>query len=288
MQNRKSIYGIIGNPVEHSLSPLMHNAAFRELGVNSEYRLFPLKEEELAGFFADLRKKDNEIFGFNVTVPYKEKVLEYMDSLNPFAQRARAVNCVIVTKDRLIIGVNTDGPGFLAHLTELKFDTKDKRIAILGAGGTTRAILSAVCLLPERPESVTLYNHHPEKANALIADLAERVDMSLVKVVNSIDDLNLELADLLINTTPVGMNPGDPLLVDPELLHPNMLVYDVIYRPAETKLLKTARQKGARTVNGLGMLYYQAVLSLQHWAGAQLRDSIKAKMRESLQQGSPR
>ncbi len=278
----------MGDPVEHSLSPLMHNAAFRELGINAEYKLFPLKEDELAGFFADLRKKDNEIFGFNVTVPYKEKVVEFLDSLNPFAQRALAVNCVVVTKDRLFIGMNTDGPGFLAHLTELKFETKDKRIAILGAGGTTRAILSAVCMLPEHPESIILYNHRPERAETLIADLADRVDMSMVSVAESIDDLNLELADLLLNTTPIGMNPADPLLVDPELLHADMLVYDVIYNPAETKLLKMARQKGAKTANGLGMLYYQGVLSLQHWAGTQLRESVKTKMRESLQQGSSR
>ena len=286
MQTRTSLYGIVGNPVAHSLSPLMHNAAFRELGVNAEYRLFPLKEEELAGFFKDLRRKECDIFGLNVTVPYKEKVVGYMDSLNPFAQRTLAVNCVVVSKDRLFIGVNTDGPGFLAQLAELKFDARDKRIAILGAGGTTRAILGAVCLLPERPESLIIYNRHPEKAQALVQDLAERIDMSFVAVTGSIDDLNLELADLLINTTPVGMNPQDPLLVDPELLHPDMLVYDVIYNPAETKLLKTARQKGAKTVNGLGMLFYQGVLSMQHWSGVQLRDSVKAKMRESLQQGS--
>lgn len=282
----KALYGIIGDPVSHSLSPLLHNTAFKELGVDAEYKTFPLKEEELKGFFADLKKKDSPIFGLNVTVPYKEKVLPYLDSLSAFAQKVNAVNTIVISKNRSLEGFNTDGPGFLAHLTELGFNTKNKRIAILGAGGTARAIISSLCIMPERPASLRVYNHHQSKADQLIEDLSKRVNANIARSVGSIDDLNIELADLVINTTPIGMKDSDPSLIKEDTLHPNMLVYDVIYKPAETALLKMAQKKGAQTSNGLGMLFYQGVLAFQHWAAIQLEEKIKSKMRQSLNQGA--
>ncbi len=282
MPNHSPIYGIIGNPVKHSLSPFMHNTAFRALGVKAEYKLFPLEENEIDEFFKNLRRPECDIFGLNVTVPYKEKVIEYLDSLNPFAQRAMAVNTIVISKNRSLVGINTDGPGFLAHLAELKFPTEGKRIAILGAGGTTKSILSAICLLPERPESILIYNRTQEKVEALLSDLGQRVDLSECLIAESIDDLNLELADLLINTTSIGLKPDDPVLVSEDMLHSNLLVYDVVYNPMKTTLLKMADRKGARNANGLGMLYYQGVLAFQHWAGCQLDENVKLKMRESL------
>lgn len=280
----QAIYGIIGFPVEHSLSPFMHNTAFKELGVNAIYKFFPLKEDELDSFFADLKKSDSPIFGLNVTVPYKERVIPYLDNITPFAKRAMSVNTIVISKDRKLTGHNTDGPGFLAHLTELGVDIRNKRIAILGAGGTTRAILTAICLLPEQPEVVRLYNRTVSKAHELVADLEQRISMGRVEVVSSIDALNIELADILINTTSVGMKKEDPCLVDPEEIHEDMLVYDVIYVPEETKLLKLARQKGAKVANGLEMLFYQGILAFQHWANLQLDDTIKKKMRQSLKE----
>lgn len=285
MRRPQSTYGIIGYPVKHSLSPLMHNTAFEELGFDAAYELFPLKEEELDSFFQDLRNKNSPIFGLNVTVPYKEKVVQYLDNLSPFAKRAMSVNTICVAKDRKLTGYNTDGPGFLAHLTELQFNPAGKRIAILGAGGTTRAIITVLCLLPEQPESIRIYNRTLSTAEHLIADLGQRIDVSRVKIVSSIDDLNIEVADLLINTTSVGLKEGDSCLVDEELLHSNMIVYDVIYNPAETALLKMAKAKGAQTANGLGMLFYQGILSFQRWADVQLDDAVKEKMREKLEAG---
>lgn len=285
MEEHKAIYGLVGYPVEHSLSPLMHNAAFTELGVDAVYNLFSLKEDEVAPFFEDLKEKDNPIFGVNVTVPYKEKVIPFLDHLSPFAKKVMAVNTVVIAKDRQLTGFNTDGPGFLAHLAELKFEVGEKRVSLIGAGGAARAIVAALCLVPEGPESIRIFDVDQIKAQRLVDDLGERMDTAMVSVARGIDDLNIELCDLLINATPIGMKSGDKPLVEPELLHPDMLVYDLIYNPAQTALLKTAQQRGATTANGLGMLFYQGVLAFQHWAEIQLDKKIKDKMRASLEAG---
>jgi len=278
-----AIYGIIGKPLNHSLSPLMHNAAFKALKVNAVYKLFPLEEDELKLFFDDLREADNPIFGLNVTVPYKEKVVEYMDGLNAFASKVRAVNTVVINSQRKLFGYNTDGPGFLTDLQAAGFNPEGKRIAIMGAGGTTRSILSVLSLITERPESIRLYNRTTEKAKELLSDLGQRMDLSMVEVVPTVEDLNIELADCLINTTSIGLKPTDESLVDPDMLHQGLFVYDVIYNPSQTKLLKDAKKKGAKTANGLGMLYYQGVLALQHWAHMELDDEIKTVMRRALE-----
>ena len=285
MDKDKALFGIIGDPVAHSLSPLMHNTAIQELGVNASYELFPLKEDELDDFFRELRDENNPIFGLNVTVPYKERVINYLDTLAPFAEKVGAVNTIMITENRKLIGYNTDAPGFLAHLSELKFDIANKRIAILGSGGSARAILATLCMLGERPESIKIYNRTQARTDELIDDLGERIDLSIVESVRSVDDLNIELSDLLINATSLGLNKGDACLVDKALLHNNMLVYDLVYNPPETTLLKIAKEVGAQTSNGLGMLYYQGVLAFQHWANIQLDEDIKMKMRKSLEEG---
>lgn len=263
----------------------MHNAAFRELKVNAEYRLFPLRVEQLDEFFNDLRRMDSPIFGLNVTVPYKEKVIPFLDNLAPFALKARAVNTIVISKERQLKGYNTDGPGFLAHLADLGVSTQGTRVAIMGAGGASRAIISVLCLIPQRPESIRIYDIEHHKAQQLLDDLAEQIDVSIVKAVPSIEDLNVELSDLLINATPIGLKESDPFLFDPELLHAHLMVYDLIYNPAETPLLKIAREKGGRTANGLGMLFYQGVLAFQHWADMELDEKVKKRMWTSLEKG---
>lgn len=286
MTPARSTYGLVGYPLGHSLSPVIHNTAFDVLGVDAVYQLFPMKQEELADFFKELKDKDSHIFGVNVTIPHKENVIPFLDSLSPFATKVGAVNTVVITPGRKLIGHNTDGPGFLAHLKEEGFDPKDKRIAILGAGGASRALISVLCLLPERPHVIKVFDVDQARAKALVADLAVRMDTSGVEIVASIDDLNIELADLLINATPVGMKLTDPCLVKAELLHAHMMVYDLVYNPAETKLLAMAKARGAKAVNGLKMLFYQAVLAFQHWAELQLPEQVKAKMWEALQKVS--
>jgi len=285
MLERKSEYGIIGNPLGHSLSPLMHNAAFQHLQVEAVYNLFSLEEAELDSFFKQLRRPSSPIFGFNVTVPYKEKVLSFMDSLAPLAKKIGAVNTVVISPDRKRTGYNTDAPGFLAHLDELRWMTQNKRIAVLGAGGSARAIVTPLCLLPQRPKSIRIYNRHEGRLLSLLEDLSQRVDIGIVKGVKSVDDLDLKNCDMLINTTPIGLREDDPLLVEEDLLHPGLWVYDLIYNPKETLLLKMANQQGARTANGLGMLYYQGVLAFQHWVNIQLNDKVKKVMRQALEKG---
>ncbi|MBF0570244.1 MAG: shikimate dehydrogenase [Candidatus Omnitrophica bacterium] len=280
-----AIYGIIGNPVAHSLSPVMHNAAFKALKVNAVYKLFPLADrQELKLFMEDLKEADNPIFGLNVTVPYKEDVLQYLDSIDPLADKMGAVNTLVIDHQRKIHGFNTDGPGFLSHLADINFDLSGKRVAILGAGGTARAIISVLCMLPQGPKSITLYNRSRANAQALVEEVGKKIKTGIVTIVDDIQGLNIELADLLINTTNVGMKESDPLLIDPGFLHKDMLVYDVIYMPRETKLLAQARLKKARTVNGLGMLFFQGVLAFWHWSDVELDERVKKVMRKSLEE----
>lgn len=286
MTQPPAIYGIVGYPLKHTLSPLMHNAAFKALKVNAVYKTFELQDdEELKLFFEDLKEANNPIFGLNITVPYKEKVLPFVDSTDPFATKVGAVNTLLITHQRKIHGFNTDGPGFLSHLNELNFDLKDKRIAILGAGGTTRSILSVLCMVNPRPSSIKLYNRTYTKAKKLIEEMSSRIDTSIIEIVDNTEDLNIELADCLINTTAVGLKEDDPLIIDPANLHTDMLVYDVIYNPTQTALLKAAKAKGAKAVNGLGMLYYQGVLAFNHWAGMDIDDKYKKIMRQALESG---
>ena len=278
-----AIYGIIGNPLTQSLSPVMHNAAFQALEVNAVYKLFPLvDEEELKLFMEDLKEDNNPIFGINVTVPYKEKVMPYLDSIDPFAEKVGAVNTIVIDHKRKMRGFNTDGPGFLTHLTELGFDPKGKRISILGAGGTTRSIISSLCLLPQGPVSINIYNRTKVNAQKLVEEIGITINTDIVSVVDEVEDLNVELADIVINTTSVGLKPTDGVLLDPNLLHKNMLVYDVIYNPSETPLLVQAKKRGAKTANGLGMLFYQGVLAFQHWAEVELDERTKKIMKKAL------
>ncbi len=281
----KSLYGLVGYPLNHSLSPFMHNTAFAALGVPADYRLFPLKEEELKPFFTDLRDHESPIFGVNVTVPYKEKVIPLLDNLAPFARQTGAVNTVTINKKRQLTGHNTDGPGFLAHLQQLGFSLKNKRVALLGAGGASRALIGAMCLFDERPDSIRIFDVDRPKGEALVKDLATRINVEGVSVVGQTDDLNLELADLLINATPVGLKSSDPCLVPAEKLHPNMLVYDLIYNPRETALLRAGKERGAKVSNGQGMLFYQGVLAFEHWAEIQLPQDVKEKMLKALWEG---
>jgi len=273
--SEKITYGLIGLPLKHSLSPLMHNAAFAALKINALYRLFELKPEELENFFGALKGKN--IHGLNVTVPYKEKVFGFLDKVSDEAKIIGAVNTIRVSRG-LLEGFNTDGQGFIKSLKEdLGFKPQKKAAIILGAGGASRAL--SVYLCKESPGSITIYDLDGDKASKLTGYLKENFKGIAVNQAVSIEELQLGKADLLVNATPIGLKETDPCVVDPDLLGRDILVYDLIYNPKETKLLKAAKARGIRASNGLGMLLYQGMAAFEIWTG---RPAPKDVMQEAL------
>jgi len=272
------VFGVLGYPVKHSLSPLMHNAAFNALKLDAEYRFFEIRPEDLKIFLKALPEKN--IHGLNVTVPYKETVIPFLAQLSPEARLIGAVNTIRVDAGKLE-GFNTDGEGFLRHLSrDLEFSPQGKVIAIIGAGGAARAI--AVYLCRERPKTISIYDIDQKKSSALVEHLRKNFSGIQFHAAVSVSALNLEASHLCVNATPIGMKDSDPSPVEERFLHPGLLVYDLIYNPAETKLLKLAKVCGAKVANGLGMLLYQGILSFQIWTGQEPPVGV---MRQALEEG---
>ena len=273
-----SIFGLLGYPVRHSLSPLMHNAAFKALHIPAEYELFEVKPEELNSFLYDLDK--NKISGLNITVPYKEKVMDFVQlgSESFHLRQVRAVN-TIVKNNNSWQGFNTDIPGFQKHLRE-NFNPLGKKTAILGAGGAARAV--AYALANGGVREISIFDIDKEKNANVCAMIGALFPALKVSCVEKPEDLDIKNKDLLVNCTPVGMKETDPALLRKESLHKKLFVYDLIYNPSETRLLKDAKEIGARTSNGLGMLLYQGALSFSHFTGKEAPLEI---MRDALKKG---
>jgi len=272
------LFGLVGYPVKHSLSPLMHHAAFKALNIDAEYKLFEVRLEELNNFLKDLNKSN--ISGLNITVPYKEKVLDFVE-LGPdslFLKQVRAVN-TIVRRDGKWEGFNTDIFGFQKHLEE-QIDPELKRAAILGAGGASRAVVYV--LADSKAQSIDIFDIDKEKVKNVVAMVKSLFPEFAISGVNSIDELGIRTKDLLVNCTPVGMKETDLCLVKEEMLHKDLFVYDLIYNPAKTKLLAQAEKKWAKISNGLGMLLYQGVLAFTYFTGVE--PPIKV-MEEALKEG---
>jgi shikimate dehydrogenase len=276
--HEKSIYGVLGFPVKHSLSPAMHNAALACLKLNAEYRLFEVRPEGLNSFFCGLKKQN--ISGLNVTVPYKEKALEFviLDQDSLYLKKIGAIN-TIINKGGVYYGYNTDISGFFRHLKE-HIEPKGKKVALLGAGGASRAVSYA--LAASGAAEVAIFDIDTVKAAKVVEMVKELFPGFAVSKASSIQELAIEDKDILINATPCGMKESDPSPVAEELLHCNLLVYDLIYNPQETKLLALARKKGAKTANGLGMLLYQGALSFEYFTG---KDAPLEVMRQALKEG---
>lgn len=272
------IYGVLGFPAKHSLSPLMHNAAFRALKINAEYRIFEVEPEELDNFLNEIDK--NNISGLNITVPYKERILDFvkLDSRSSYLRQVRAVN-TIAKKDGKWMGFNTDIPGFSRHLKE-NFDPVNKKAAILGAGGAARAV--AYVLADSAAFEAAIFDIDKAKAKNVVDMIKGLFPNFKISSVDEIEALNLKNKDLLVNATPVGLKESDPCLVNAQMLHKGIFVYDLVYSPAETKLLRLAKDIGAKTSNGLGMLLYQGALSFKHFTGVPAPIEI---MREALNKG---
>ena len=253
-----TVVGVIGDPVRHSLSPVIHNAAFAALGLDWVYVAFPVPRGR--GGAAVTAARDLGLAGINVTMPHKEDVAAACDDLTPDAAVLRSVNTVVSRPGRWMLGHSTDGPGFLAALTDEGIDVDGRRTLVLGAGGAARAVILA---LDGAGAEVIVAARRPEAA-AAAADLAASGRAIALEEVDAL----VGRADLVVNATPLGMaGEGPPL--DPDRLRPGQAVVDLVYDPAETPLLAAARARGARTSNGLGMLVHQAARSFELWTGVE-------------------
>jgi len=269
-------YGLIGFPIKHSLSPRMHNAAFTKLKIKAKYKLFELKPEELGSFINNLKKSN--IKGFNVTYPYKEKIIPYLKLKSSGVAEIGAANTVVVAKDGKLKGFNTDFAGFSRHLKELK--VKPRRAALIGAGGAARAVCFALGKM--NAEEICVYDIDAFKSLNLAGQFKDVFSKTNFSVAARIEELNLDDKDLLVNASPVGMKKEDSCLVDERFLHKGLFVYDLIYNPSETKLLANAKNSGLSFSNGLGMLLYQGVLAFTHFTG---KNPPVEVMRNALKKG---
>ncbi len=250
-----SITGLFGFPVEHSLSPAMHNAAFEYLDMDWCYVTFPVKPELLREAVQAIRALN--LRGVNVTVPHKERVAGFLDEVHEEASFIGAVN-TIRNADGRLTGFNTDGRGFMESLDEAGISPAGKTILVIGAGGACRAISY---YLSAEADRLFLHDIDTEKVSRLVEDLgAIRKNISRRGEVR-----DLEGIDILINATPLGLKDADPLPVAPALLREDMVVCDLLYR--KTPLLKAATARGCRTLDGLGMLLHQGVLAFEIWTG---------------------
>ncbi len=281
MSSATKIYGLLGASLGHSLSPAMHNAAFRELGIDGEYRLFEKRPEEIEPFLKNLDKEN--VYGLNVTVPYKEKVLEFVSFDDEYIKKLGAVN-TIVRKDDKLYAFNTDIQGFGIHLRQVFGDPIGRRIALLGAGGAARAV--ACLLVTSNVAEISIFDIDKTKSKGIV-DMVKNISSDFkIEIVDSIEGLEIKNKDLFINATPVGLKESDPYLIGEEMLHENLFIYDLIYNPAETKLLLLAKKAGLRCSNGLGMLISQGAQSFKYFTETQVPlDRIVDIMTKALKKG---
>ena len=258
--------GLVGYPLGHSLSPKIHAAALASCGLQGDYSLFPIPPEDWQGLHGLLaRVRTGDLHGLNVTIPHKQNVIEFMDELTPTAQAIGAVNTIHLRNGQLI-GGNTDAPGFLSDLKRLLAKARSqieshKSAFVLGAGGSARAVVYA---LLDDGWNVTIAARRIEQAE----QLAHSLQKPKLQVVD-FSSLTLYPSSLIVNTTPLGMTPNiDASPLPAELPLPaDAFVYDLVYNPLETKLVRTARAQGLNAATGLGMLIEQAALAFETWTG---------------------
>lgn len=253
--------GIIGYPITHSVSPQMHNAAYAKLGLNYCYIPISVKPEDLERSLEGIRILG--ICGVNVTIPHKEAVIPHLDEVTKIARRIGAVN-VILNQEGRLIGYNTDGPGFIDSLKEdAGFDVAGKRAVILGGGGGAKSV--AMMLAQDGIKNLVISDLIYEKAENLCEYINSHFDIAPYACPPKSNELRklIESCDLLVNATPVGMHPkvNECPIDDDYKISRSAVVYDLVYNPLETKLLKLAKANGAKAVSGIGMLVRQGSLA---------------------------
>jgi shikimate dehydrogenase len=249
---------LIGHPLGHSLSPAFHNAAFRAAGIDARYELADVRPEDLAATVMSLRA--GQMLGANVTIPYKQDVLPFLDNLSDDARALGAVN-TIVNRAGQLYGLNTDVPGFAADLHEHGIDVAGKTVVMLGAGGAARGVAAA--LIGMGVTRLVIGNRTIERALAIAADYPGVAEAMTIDASRSSE--MLARAALLVNATSVGLHGADLPIREGLLAHlaPSTVIYDLIYRP--TALLRAAEARGLRAIDGLGMLVHQGALAWEQW-----------------------
>jgi len=258
---------LLGYPVGHSMSAVMHNAAFRELELDYRYELKSVPPSELGGLVAsELQSED--FAGGSVTIPHKVAIMEHLDRVTPSALRIGAVNTIVKEGGRLM-GYNTDGTGALRGIIEAHGDIAGSRVVMVGAGGAARAVGYH---LSTNVKELTIANRTPENAETLARTLSANPECrAKVKSIPLDEDAlraSIKEADVLVNGTPLGMHPetgSSP--VEKDLLHPGLLVFDLVYNPVKTRLLRDAEEAGASILPGVNMLVYQGVEAFKMWTG---------------------
>lgn len=261
------LYGIVANPIKHSFSPMMHNTAFQTLGIDDVYLAFEVSEDQLDNYITSV--KTLNIKGFNISMPYKIKIMKYLDEMTQEAQLCQAVNTVKNENGKLI-GHISDGKGFLMSCIEKGWDIRDQKIVVLGAGGAACAIIVALAL--QGAKEIVVYNRSDKP---FIRNLNEQLECPIIlKSLSDLDSLKQDLKDtyLLIQTTGIGMEPhaNQCLIPDSSYLPKTLKVADIIYNPLETKLLTMAKEKGLEYMNGEGMILYQGAVSFEFWTGQKM------------------
>lgn len=270
VSGKTKIVGIFGDPISHTLSPAMHNAAFEALKMDICYIPFRVSPDSLADAVRAVRSLN--LLGVNITVPHKEKVIPGLDAVDEEASFIGAVN-TIVNREGILTGYNTDGRGFMSSLQEEGIDPKGKNVLVIGTGGASRAINYYLC---QKVSRLYLYDIDRSRAEKLAHDLSRIRET--VSLLNHLDDAGQ--TDIIINATPLGLKPNDPLPITPEALKPGMVACDLVYK--KTNFLREAERRNVKTLNGAGMLLWQGVLAFELWTG---RKPPVDLMREKLLSG---
>ncbi|MED5241872.1 MAG: shikimate dehydrogenase [SAR324 cluster bacterium] len=269
------IYGLIGDPVGHSFSPPMMNAVFSYMNLDACYLAFQVEEKKVSEAIAGIRALN--FAGVNVTVPHKSAVIPYLDEVSPLAKKIGAVNTISNVKGRLK-GTNTDFSGFIRSLKTLNFSPKKKTIALLGSGGSARALVAG--LADAGALRVMLHNRTAERAEKLVTEFSRYFPLTQLEAV-SLQTIHETPLDLLVNTTTVGMFSSDLPLNLKQCRKINLLA-DIIYRPSQTPLLKQAKELGINAVNGIDMLLYQGCDAFTFWTGKQAPEEVMRSQLLSL------
>ena len=273
---------VVANPIKHSISPFIHNSAFEATNTNGVYLAWEVDATELAETVANIRRY--QMYGINLSMPYKEQVIPYLDQLSEEACLIGAVNTV-VNREGTLIGYNTDGKGFFKSLPSFKISRK--RLVLLGAGGAAKAILAQAILDRVSQISVFVRSSSMEKTRPYLEKIQNatgfRVDLFALEDIQELQD-SITQADLLVNATSVGMDGSSQPIPTSIVLPEKLMVADVIYQPFETPFLKWARNQGNQSINGLGMLLYQAAEAFELWTGKEMpTDQIWELLKQKYQ-----